>query len=223
MELKNKNIVVTGATSGIGKALTEKLFNEGANVAFCGRSETKMAELLKLLGPVDGKSYHETFDITELAEVNSFISNSIASLGHIDILVNCAGANSARSTVSEIEVSDLERMLKVNMISPFVFMKEVYSRSMNKRKEGMIINVLSTVCNYSNEGIGAYTASKAAFDSLTKVFRKEVRENGIKVCSNLSRWCRYGISRCRAAAILKTRQCGRGCFKHDETGEKLVY
>ncbi len=61
-------------------------------------------------------------------------------------------------------------------------MREV-CKSMKKKKAGLIINVLSTVCNFSNEGIGAYTASKAGFDALVKVFRKEVRDSNIRVCS----------------------------------------
>ena len=73
-------------------------------------------------------------------------------------------------------------MLKINTIAPFIFMREVY-RSMEIAKKGTVINVLSTVCNFSNEGIGAYTASKASFDALVKVFRKEVRLKNIKVCS----------------------------------------
>ncbi|MEH6452635.1 MAG: SDR family NAD(P)-dependent oxidoreductase [Psychromonas sp.] len=183
MEIRNKNIIVTGATSGIGNILTKKLFNEGANVAFCGRSCEKMSKLLHDLKGVRGKAYHETFDATIYQSVSQFIQNTISELGEIDVLVNCAGANSSRSPVSDIDIADLEWMLKVNMISPFVFMKEAYNLSMIKRNEGMVINVLSTVCSFSNEGIGSYTASKAGFDSLTKVFRKEVRDAGIKVCS----------------------------------------
>lgn len=183
MEMKNKNIIVTGATSGIGKSLTKALLNAGAHVAFCGRSEDKMSKLLLELENIKGNSYHETFDIINSNDIVQFVRKSISKIGQIDILVNCAGANSARSPVPQIEVSDLEWMLKVNLIAPFVFMKEVYNNSMLNRKKGMIINVLSTVCSFSNEGIGSYTASKAGFDSLVKVFRKEARGNNIQVCS----------------------------------------
>jgi short-subunit dehydrogenase len=61
-------------------------------------------------------------------------------------------------------------------------MREVY-KNMESVKRGTIINVLSTVCNFSNEGIGAYTASKASLDALAKVFRKEARLSNVKVCS----------------------------------------
>lgn len=183
MNLKGKNIIVTGATSGIGKHLTKQLFSEGANVAFCGRSADKMSALLLELGDTQGRAYHETFDASETAHIPPFVKNTISQIGEIDALINCAGANSSRDSVCDIDPSDLEQMLKINLISPFVFMKEVCNQSMIKRKEGTVVNILSTVCNFANEGIGAYTASKAGFDSLTKVFRKEVRELGIKTCS----------------------------------------
>ncbi|WP_413698980.1 SDR family oxidoreductase [Psychromonas sp. KJ10-10] len=183
MTLKNKNIMVTGATSGIGKLLTETLLAEGANVAFCGRNEVKMSKLLTEFPATNSKIYYQTFDATNYQSVSNFIDNAIHKIGDIDVLVNCAGANSSRNKVSDISIDELQNMLSINMMSPFVFMKDVYQKSMSSKQQGKIINVLSTVCNYSNEGIGAYTASKAGFDALTKVFRKEVREQNIKICS----------------------------------------
>ncbi len=181
-QIKNKNIVVTGATSGIGRSLTKKLNMLGANLAFCGRSEIKMKSLLDELNFKHEKHYFESFDISCEKAIVSFIKNASNHLGEIDILVNCAGANTARGLVSEIKTSDLEWMLKVNLVAPFIFMREAY-KTMSNKDSGMFINVLSTACNYSNEGIGAYTASKAGFDALVKVFRKEVRNENIKVCS----------------------------------------
>jgi len=181
--VSNKVILVTGATSGIGRSLTAKLLAEGAHVAFCGRSKTKMDQLLNELDPYKSHFFHDTFDISDEARIIKFVNDASNRLGKIDILVNCAGANSARDQVCNIKTSDLESMIKVNLVAPFIFMKEVYNSCMSDRKEGLIINVLSTVCNYSNEGIGAYTASKAGFDALVKVFRKEARDNNVKVCS----------------------------------------
>lgn len=180
--LFDKNILVTGATSGIGKCLTIKLIEGGANVAFCGRSADKMTKLLAEINGAKSNFYYKVFDITNEDEVIAFVGEATANLGTFDVLVNCAGANTVRSLVSNIKTNDLEYMLRINTIAPFVFIREVY-KSMEIVKKGMIINVLSTVCNFSNEGIGAYTASKASFDALVKVFRKEVRHHNIKICS----------------------------------------
>lgn len=180
-KLKDKRILITGATSGIGRSLTLKLIKAGAKVAFCGRSKMKLNNLLDEIKEYQNNYYFESFDATIEEDIKQFVENANKKLGGIDILVNCAGANTAKSPVKDIETSDLEYMLKLNLIAPFVFMKEVH-KSMVNIGDGLIINVLSTVCNFSNEGIGAYTASKASLDALVKVFRKEVRDY-IRVCS----------------------------------------
>tara|TARA_R110001592_G_scaffold357979_1_gene661959 strand:- start:212 stop:937 length:726 start_codon:yes stop_codon:yes gene_type:complete len=181
-DLFNKNILVTGATSGIGKCLTIKLIEGGANVAFCGRSSDKMTELLNEIKGAKSNCCYKVFDISNEDEIIAFVNEATLKIGTFDVLVNCAGANTVRDLVSNIKTKDLEYMLRINTIAPFVFIREVY-KGMEIAKKGMIINVLSTVYNFSNEGIGAYTASKASFDALVKVFRKEVRQNNIKVCS----------------------------------------
>ncbi len=182
-DVKGKNFLVTGATSGIGKLLTKTLSELGANVAFCGRSESKLNQLVEEVTPSSGRIYCQAFDATNFEHVTTFIEESVNQFGNIDVLVNCAGANTSRSQVADLAVEDLDALIRLNTLSPFVFMKEVYNCSMKERREGIVINVLSTVCHFSNEGIGAYTASKAGIDALTKVFRKEVRANGIKVCA----------------------------------------
>jgi len=105
---------------------------------------------------------------------------SVARLGSLDVLLNCAGANSARGPVAEIDEGDLESMMRLNCFAPLFFMKAAYP-AMAARGRGLVINILSTCCLFSNEGTGAYTASKSALDGLTKVFRKEARKAGIRV------------------------------------------
>lgn len=182
-QVNQLNFLVTGATSGIGKLLTQQLINMGANVAFCGRSPAKMDDLLQQIGSTGNTLYHDSFDATDFAHVKQFVANAHAALGGIDVLVNCAGANTARSTVADLAITDLQNLITLNTVSPFVFMQEVYNLAMKPREQGTIINVLSTVCQFANENIGAYTAAKSGFDALTQVFRKEVRPMGVKVCA----------------------------------------
>lgn len=183
LDVRNKNFIVTGATSGIGRLLTKRLIEQGANVAFCGRSESKLNELVSEITPCDSQTFSQAFDATNFELVDHFVAKASEKLGGIDVLVNCAGANTSRSAIADLSVDDLMGLVQLNMMSPFVFMKEVYNASMKPRGQGIVINVLSTVCGFSNEGIGAYTASKAGIDALTKVFRKEAREHGVKVCA----------------------------------------
>lgn len=181
-QFEDKTIVLTGATSGIGKAIALKLNELGANLALCGRSEDKMAAMLAELSGDSDKVLSAIFDLSEYAKIDEFVQQTINQFGKIDILINCAGANSSRAHVNDIELEDLQSMLDVNMLAPFVFMQKVFNHSMKKQGGGLIINIMSTVCLFSNEGIGAYTASKTGFDGLMKVFRKEVRDLGVKVC-----------------------------------------
>lgn len=180
--LKNKNILVTGATSGIGKEITKKLLQNKANVAFCGKSSKKLEKLTEETSQYKTKKFYKAFDIRVEEDIISFIKQSTKELGEIDILINCAGINSQRAKVESILTDELRKMVDVNMIAPFVFIREIYNQ-MIKRKSGTIINILSTVCRYSNEETASYTASKAGLDALTKVLRKEARQHNVKICS----------------------------------------
>ena len=181
--LTPKTILVTGATSGIGKCTTIELIKRGAQVAFCGKSPEKMEQLLteiSLLNPAP--HFGKAFDVLSDSEISTFVSEAREKLGSVDVLINCAGLNSARGMVEDIDPLDLDYMMRVNTYAPLAFIQQVI-KEMKQKNEGAIINVLSTVCLFSNEGIGAYTASKAAFDAMLKVLRKEVRKNNILVSS----------------------------------------
>jgi NAD(P)-dependent dehydrogenase (short-subunit alcohol dehydrogenase family) len=181
--ISGKRIVITGATSGIGRSTTLELLRQGANVAFCGRSEVKINNLLAEIALMKtGVIYLKAFDITEEVEIKLFILEAKKKLGGIDILINCAGANPAKNLVEDIKTEDLEYMLKVNFIAPFIFIKEVI-KDMRARQSGLILNILSSSCLFSSEGVGAYSSSKSGFDALTKILRKEVRKDHIGVCS----------------------------------------
>ncbi len=180
---KNKCVIVTGATSGLGKSLVLKLISMGAKVALCGRSQEKMKYVLEEITEEEKKNiFYENFDITDENRIVEFVKNVGEKFGTVDVLINCAGANTARGLVESIKIEDMNLMLKVNTIAPLVFIEECY-KYMKVKKEGLIINILSTCCLFSNEGNGAYTAAKSALDGLTKVFRKEARKNNIRVCS----------------------------------------
>lgn len=176
-------VLLTGATSGIGRQLALQLAREGAGLALCGRSQEKMASLLLELDSfMEKPPFSRTFSLSSEEEIVRFVADSESLMGRVDVLINCAGVNSARALVAELSTSDLDLMLTVNLRAPVIFMRECFKR-MRERKAGHILNVLSTVCLFSNEGIGAYTASKAGLDALTKVLRKEARPYGVKVTS----------------------------------------
>lgn len=177
--LNDKVIIITGATAGIGKAIALQAAAKGAKLALCGRTPAKMDALMALM-PTDTEVYTRTFDITDERETIAFVSASVDYFGKVDILLNNAGANTAKGNVADIKTSDYEYMIKLNQVAPFVVMREVFN-NMRKNNDGRIINILSSVCKFSNVGMGSYTASKDGFEGMTKIFRKEAAEEGVAV------------------------------------------
>lgn len=180
-KFNNSVVILTGATSGIGKELAKMLATTNAKLVLHGRSLEKLDQLLEEIPSKDNIEI-ACFDLTEIDKIKGFISGVQSKYSKVTHLINCAGLNSARGTVDEISLSDLDYMMDVNFRAPFCLMQEAY-KQMKKDNKGLIINVLSTVCLFANEGIGAYTASKSALDAMTKVLRKEARNHNVKVTS----------------------------------------
>ncbi|MCK9207423.1 MAG: SDR family oxidoreductase [Salinivirgaceae bacterium] len=181
--LSHKTILLTGATSGIGKELLIVLLEQGANVAFCGRSPEKMEVLKNGLNQFHSTQiYSETFCLSDEHRIIGFVKAAHDHFGKIDILINNAGLNNNRDAFTQLSTTDLDWMMTINFRAPVIFMREA-GNIMIAQQEGLVVNILSSVCLFSNEGLGGYTASKAALDAATKVYRKEMRKHNIRVLS----------------------------------------
>lgn len=180
--LKNKKIILTGATSGIGRCLLTGLLNEGAYVVFCGRSSQKISQLHHHLNNYQGQFASQTFDLAHRVKLDEFIAFALDKTGTPDMLINCAGLNSAKEEVLDIHTQNLDEMMAVNFTAPLILMQKI-GAPMKKARQGTIVNILSTVCLFANEKAGAYTASKSALDAITGVFNKEMREHNVRVVS----------------------------------------
>lgn len=174
------HILITGASSGIGQALSILLSKDGHTLSLCGRSEQKLATTLAQLE--QPAAFHDSFCISDFKAVTDFCETAVNQVGSIDILINCAGLNSARGAGHELPIKELDWMMKINCYAPIQFMQSLLP-DMIEQKQGFIINVMSTTCLFSNPGIAGYSASKAAFDSYTKIMRKELRASNIKMSS----------------------------------------
>jgi len=176
-----KHILITGASSGIGKQLAIKLSQQGYSLSLCGRQQNK---LNNTLGQLDDrvKIYSENFCLSEQDSLTKFVMHAQQKLGPIDILINCAGLNSSRATAGEPDWQQLQHMLDINYLAPLRLINAVLP-NMREQSNGTILNVLSTTCLFANPNISQYSASKSALDMHTKILRKELHGSGIKILS----------------------------------------
>ena len=177
----NKHLLLTGASSGIGRELAVLAAEQGYRLSLCGRSADKLNSTLALMNTTDNV-HSQAFCVTDDSARTVFFHNAIAANGAVDVLINCAGLNNVRLKADVTPIEQLDWLMKVNCYAPIECIKAVLP-GMKQQGGGTIINVLSTVCLFSNPGIAAYTASKAALDAYTKVMRKELAEQHIKMLS----------------------------------------
>ena len=176
IDLNNTNIILTGATGGIGNSILERLVNAGANVLATGTNDEKLNKINK-----EFKSVKTTkFDISLHGKIEEFINNSYKTLDNkIDVLINNAGIT--RDNLS-IRMKDEEwnDVINLNLTSTFMLSKNVIKK-MLKNKKGKIINITSVVGHTGNLGQSNYTASKAGIIAMSKSLAIEYAKKNINV------------------------------------------
>ena len=169
-----QNIVVTGAASGLGRAICVRLAQLGARV--CGL-DLNAAALLEMQAPLGQNFSLVTCDICDWAQV----SNVFKQFGAVDVLVNSAGITGLTNLKShETDPVDVERVLRVNFFGSYLTSRAVLP-GMISRGYGRILHIASIAGKEGNAGMLAYSASKAAVIGMTKVQGKEVAGTGVTV------------------------------------------
>jgi 3-oxoacyl-[acyl-carrier protein] reductase len=178
MGLENKVAIVTGGARGIGKAIAQKLSQEGAAIVICDLLEeiTAAAEELRSEG---ANVLPLKVDVTSSESVESMVQTAVEKLGRVDILVNNAGIVRDALLV-RMKESDWDAVLAVNLKGAFNCSKAV-ARPMMKQKSGKIVNIASVMGLIGNVGQANYSASKAGVIGLTKSAAKELGRRGINV------------------------------------------
>jgi|Deesub1362B_J571_1020462.scaffolds.fasta_scaffold00003_47 NAD(P)-dependent dehydrogenase (short-subunit alcohol dehydrogenase family) len=179
MLLQNKRALVTGGTSGIGKAIVEHFWREGAQIVFTGRREELGHNIVDNLG---GKRIgYVKCDLRNPGDIDRLVQEALALLGAIDILVNNAGVL-LLGDLEDISYDDFLEVYRVNVFAPFLLMKKILPL-MREKRGGVVINISSIAGISPYPRGGVYCSSKAALISLTRVAALEYAGYGVRVVS----------------------------------------
>jgi NAD(P)-dependent dehydrogenase (short-subunit alcohol dehydrogenase family) len=176
--MQNKVAIVTGASSGIGRAAAIQLANEGAAVVAVGRNEKELTSLGSKVAPGGGTVKAHLADVTELSQLDRIVSETLHGFGRIDVLVNSAGIIK-NGTVETTTLDDWDRMLNVNLRSVFVLTQKCVPHLAETK--GKIVNVSSVAGPRSFPNVLAYCVSKAGIDQLTRCTALELGPKGVRV------------------------------------------
>ncbi len=175
MDLKKKNIIITGATGGIGNSIIEKLDKLGANILASGTKISKLEELKNKYKNIKTLM----FDISQSEKIEEFIDNATKDLGGLDCIVNNAGITQDNLTI-RMSLEEWKKVIDINLTSTFL-MSKFAIKKMLRNKKGKIINITSVVGHTGNLGQANYTASKAGIVAMSKSLAIEYGKKNINV------------------------------------------
>jgi len=177
-EFTNKTLLITGATSGIGKATALRFARAGASVAAVGRDEAALIRLKKELDSSGGQFLGIRADLSLEKEAEMVVSKTAEHFEGIDVLVNAAGHISS-GTIENTSLEAWDAMLQINLRAPFILMQKALPAIIARR--GNIVNVSSVTGLRAFPGVLAYCVSKAGLDQLTRCAALELAAQGVRV------------------------------------------
>ncbi|MFC4530835.1 SDR family NAD(P)-dependent oxidoreductase [Sphaerisporangium dianthi] len=180
MRFDGKVVLVTGAGSGIGRAVARGFAREGATVFAAGRRREPLEETVRLVEAESGRATALTADVTSSADVARLVGEIMRREGRLDVAVNNAGVLTM-GHVADIDEDDWARTIDANATGVFLSMKHEIA-AMRRHGTGVIINVSSQIGAHKRvPGLGAYAASKAAVAALTRTAALEYIGEGIRI------------------------------------------
>jgi len=175
-DVKDKNIIVTGASGGIGNSIIKKLSEAGANILASGTRIEKLEELKKNFAKVEILK----FDISQSNKIEEFIENATKELGgSLDGIVNNAGITQDNLAI-RMSLEEWQKIIDINLTSTFL-MSKFAIKKMLKNKSGKIVNITSVVAHTGNLGQANYTASKAGIIAMSKSLAIEYAKKNINI------------------------------------------
>ena len=175
-DLKENNIIVSGATGGIGNSIIKKLYDAGANILATGTKDEKLQELKKKFQNIQTLK----FDISQTDNLENFIEDATKQFGgKLDCLVNNAGITEDNLAI-RMSIDEWKKVIDINLTSTFLISKFAIKK-MLKNKKGKIINITSVVGHTGNLGQTNYTASKAGIVAMSKSLAIEYAKKNINI------------------------------------------
>ena len=176
-----QNVVVTGGSRGIGRAIAEGFAARGANVLICSRTQESVETALKEMNDAGLKADGITCDVSDEQQILTTVETAISRLGHIDTLVNVAGVN-RRKRAETVTADDYDFILDTNLRGAFLMSREV-GKHMIERRSGAQINIESLNTWMPLKGVLPYAMSKFGMQGMTRGLALEWGRHGVRVNS----------------------------------------
>lgn len=176
--MQDKVALITGASSGIGKATALLFARNGAKVIAVGRNEKELGKVRDAAKDLPGSVKTMLTDVSNTSQIDRLVSETVAGFGRIDVLVNAAGIIK-NGTIEDTSLDDWDKMLNVNLRSVFYLIQKCVPQL--EENGGNVVNLSSVAGTRSFPGILSYCVSKAAIDQLTRCSALELAAKGIRV------------------------------------------
>jgi NAD(P)-dependent dehydrogenase (short-subunit alcohol dehydrogenase family) len=176
--LSGRRVLVTGATSGIGRAVASAAAHAGADLAICGLEEATGREVEEAIREMGRRAFFRAFDLADLEATRSFVRQTIETLGGLDGIVNNAGANFFHGVLGSSE-ADVARCFSLDFYPAWAICQEAYP-ALKSSGRGIVINIASIHAERTAPGAFPYNAAKAALIALTRSLALEWGADGIR-------------------------------------------
>lgn len=176
--LEHKVVLITGAASGLGAALSSTLLKAGALIAMLDRQGERMEEVRARIDPEGTRTFPLTVDLTDRDALSTVVEQVQTRFGGLDILINNAGTD-VTASMEALSLADWDRVLAVNLSAPFALCKHALAAL--KNRQGQIVNISSTAALRAWPNATIYHASKWGLRGLSHAMHAELRDMGVRV------------------------------------------
>ncbi|HZB72538.1 MAG TPA: SDR family oxidoreductase [Acidimicrobiales bacterium] len=217
-DLSGRTAVVTGASSGIGRAIAERLGGAGATVVLAGRTEAAMEEAADRIGAAGGKAQVVTCDVRDPTAVQALVDGALESTGRLDIMVNNAGL-SHPEPILEADIEGWRAMLETNVLALLVGSQAAVKAMRACGATGHIVNISSVAALRPDSGV--YGATKHAVNTICNSLRKELEDDPIQVVNIMPGAIATNFARNFDPAVLQGMVAMSGLEAQPVKGERL--